>query len=236
MGSVLCVWRCAGVRRARAVRVCVLDARARLRVLRARRRCVLCAVLCCALFVQLGGAALAGRAARWAAACCGWSCACLMVCGGRAARPTGSSAAQGASMPMRAACEAAARLARMFPCGEGRAYVFTLRARAGAGGGVVSPRSDVGWSSAWRGRARKRPCRHRRCREASKPCVQTESAIGDFKCAAYYAHVFCPDRYHRPSGRYAPRTTHLFYVSFAREALSGRYARCITHTSYAVGS
>ena len=50
------------------------------------------------------------------------------------------------------------------------------------------------------------------------------------------AHVFCPDRYHRPSGRYAPRTTHLFYVSFAREALSGRYARCITHTSYAVGS
>ena len=47
-----------------------------------------------------------------------------------------------------AACEAAARLARMFPCGEGRAYVFTLRARAGAGGGVVSPRSDVGWSSA----------------------------------------------------------------------------------------
>ena len=51
-----------------------------------------------------------------------------------------------------AACEAAARLARMFPCGEGRAYVFTLRARAGAGGGVVSPRSDVGWSSACRGR------------------------------------------------------------------------------------
>ena len=58
--------------------------------------------------------------------------------------------------------------------------------------------------------------------------VQTESAIGDFKCAAYYAHVFCTDRYHRPSGRYAPRTTHLFYVSFAREALSGRYARCIS--------
>ena len=48
MGSVLCVRRCAGVRRARAVRVCVLDARARLRVLRARRRCVLCAVFCCA--------------------------------------------------------------------------------------------------------------------------------------------------------------------------------------------
>ena len=48
MGSVLCVWRCAGVRRARAVRVCVLNARARLCVLRARRRCVLCAVFCCA--------------------------------------------------------------------------------------------------------------------------------------------------------------------------------------------
>ena len=63
--------------------------------------------------------------------------------------------------PMRAACEAAARLARMFPCGQGRAYVFTLRARAGVEGGAVSPRSDVGWSSACRGRARRRPCRHR---------------------------------------------------------------------------
>ena len=58
----------AGVRRARAVYVCVLRSRVRLRVLRARRRCALCAVLCCALFVQLGGAGLAGRAARWAAA------------------------------------------------------------------------------------------------------------------------------------------------------------------------
>ena len=37
VGSVLCVWRCAGVRRARAVRVCVLRSRVRLRVLRARR-------------------------------------------------------------------------------------------------------------------------------------------------------------------------------------------------------
>ena len=46
--SVLCVRRCAGVRRARAVYVCVLRSRARLCVLRARRRCVLCAVLCCA--------------------------------------------------------------------------------------------------------------------------------------------------------------------------------------------
>ena len=45
--SVLCVQRCAGVRCARAVRVCVLESRVSLRVLRARRR-VLCAVLCCA--------------------------------------------------------------------------------------------------------------------------------------------------------------------------------------------
>ena len=29
--SVLCVWRCAGVRRARAVRACVLESRVRLR-------------------------------------------------------------------------------------------------------------------------------------------------------------------------------------------------------------
>ena len=93
-----------------------------------------CAVRCallCALFVQLGGAGLAGRAARWAAACCGWSRACLMVYGGRAARPTGSSAAQGASM--RSAlhvrllrgwrvCFRAARDARMCSrCGRGRA-------------------------------------------------------------------------------------------------------------------
>ena len=149
VGSVLCVQRCAGVRRARAVRVCVLDARARLRVLRARRRCVLCAVYSVVrLFVQLGGAALAGRAARRAAACCGWSRACLMVCGGRSARPTGSSAAQGAGMRSALHVRLCARLARKFPCGEGRAYVFTLRARAGAEGGAVSPRSDAGWSSA----------------------------------------------------------------------------------------
>ena len=90
----------------------------------------------------------ARRAKKDKAARCGWLCACLVVCGGRATRPTGSSAAQGASMPMRAACGASARLARMFPCDEGRAYVFTLRARAGAEGGAVSPRSDVGWSSA----------------------------------------------------------------------------------------
>ena len=122
------------------VRVCVCCARA------AGVCCVLYSVV--RLFVQLGGAALAGRAARRAAACCGWSRACLMVYGGRAARPTRSSAAQGAGMPMRAAYEAAARLARKFPCGEGRAHVFTLRARAGAEGGAVSPRSDAGWSSA----------------------------------------------------------------------------------------
>ena len=45
-------------------------------------------------------------------------------------------------MPMRAACEAAARLARKFPCGEGRAHVFTLRARGGAEGGAVSPKKE----------------------------------------------------------------------------------------------
>ena len=162
MGSVLCVWRCAGVRRARAVRVCVLDARARLRVLRARRRCVLCAVYSVVrLFVQLGGAALAGRAARRAAACCGWSRACLMVYGGRAARPTGSSAAQGASM--RSAlhvrllrgwrvCFRAVRDARMCSrCGRGRARGAAWSHR---GPTSVGLRRDEG------GRA-KRPCRHR---------------------------------------------------------------------------
>ena len=61
------------------------------------------------------------RAARWAAACCGWSCACLMVCGGRAARPTGSSAAQGAGMRSALHVRLCARLACMFPCDEGRA-------------------------------------------------------------------------------------------------------------------
>ena len=49
-----------------------------------------------------------------------------------------------------------------------RAYVFTLRARAGAEGGAVSPRSDAGWCSAWRGRAHRRPCRHRVAREGKK--------------------------------------------------------------------
>ena len=93
--------------------------------------CAVCCVLLCALFVQLGGAGLAGRAARRAAACCGWSRACLMVCGGRSARPTRSSAAQGAGMPMRAAYEAV--------CAAG-AYVSVRRGTrvcvhaAGAGG------------------------------------------------------------------------------------------------------
>ena len=94
MGSVLCVWRCAGVRRACAVRVCVLDTRVRLRCWsRAGVGCVMCCAV--RLFTVLCGAGLAGRAARWAAARCGWLCACLMVCGGRSARPTRSSAAQG---------------------------------------------------------------------------------------------------------------------------------------------
>ena len=132
---VLCTCACCG-----RARVCVCCARA------AGVCCVLYSVV--RLFVQLGGAGLAGRAARWAAARCGWLCACLMVCGGRAARPTGSSAAQGASMRSALHVRLCARLARMFPCDEGRAYVFTLRARAGAEGGAVSPRSDARWSSA----------------------------------------------------------------------------------------
>ena len=101
--------------------VCVCCARA------AGVCCVLYSVM--RLFVQLGGAALAGRAARWAAARCGCSCACLVMCGGRAARPTGSSAAQGAGMRSALHVRLCARPARMFPCGEGRAYVFTLRGR-----------------------------------------------------------------------------------------------------------
>ena len=118
--------------------------------LRCCARAGVCCMMYCAvrLFIVLCSAGLAGRAARWAAACCGWSCACLMVCGGRAARPTGSSAAQGAGMRSALHVRLCARLACMFPCDEGRAYVFTLRARAGAEGGAVSPRSDAGWSSA----------------------------------------------------------------------------------------
>ena len=167
--SVLCVQRCAGVRRARAVYVCVLRGRACVCVCCARAagvRCVLYSVVrpVCAA----GRRGLAGRAARRAAACCGWSRACLMVCGGRSARPTGSSAAQGAGMRSALHVRLCARPARMFPCGEGRAYVFTLRARAGAGGGVVSPRSDVGWSSAWRGRARREALPPSRCRQGKR--------------------------------------------------------------------
>ena len=147
MGSVLCVERCGGVRRARAVRGCVLESRARLRC------CVRAGVgwlMYCVvrLFAVLWSVGLAGRAARWAAARCGWLSACLVVCGGRSARPSRSSAAQGAGMRSALHVRLCARLARMFPCDEGRAYVFTLRARAGAEGGAVSPRSDAGWSSA----------------------------------------------------------------------------------------
>ena len=83
--------------------------------------CAVCCVLLCALFVQLGGAGLAGRAARWAAARCGWLCACVMVCGGRSARPSRSSAARGAGMWSALHVMLWARLARMFPCVEGRA-------------------------------------------------------------------------------------------------------------------
>ena len=120
MGSVLCVWRCAGVRRACAVRVCVLDTRVRLRCWsRAGVGCVMCCAV--RLFTVLYGAGLAGRAARWAAARCGWLSACLVVCGGRSARPTRSSAAQGVGMWSALYVRLWARLARMFPCAEGRA-------------------------------------------------------------------------------------------------------------------
>ena len=163
---------CAALRwratRACCVRVRAAVARASVCAARAPPVCAVCCALLCALFMQLGGAGLAGRAARRAAACCGWSRACLMVCGGRSARPPGSSAAQGAGMRSALHVRLCARLARMFPCGEGRAYVFTLRARAGAEGGAVSPRSDAGWSSACRGRARKRPCRVPNSRRAPR--------------------------------------------------------------------
>ena len=62
--------------------------------------------------------------------------------------------------------------------------MFTLRARAGTEGGAVSPRSDVGWSSAWRGRARRRPCRHRVAREGKrikKYVFDKEFEVADIK-------------------------------------------------------
>ena len=145
--SVLCVRRCAGVRCARAVRVCVLESRVSLRVLRARRR-VLCAVLCCAPVCVA-----VRRSLGWQG--CAVGCGALRVVarlpdGVRRPRspPDRVVGGPGREHAVGAACEAAARLARMFPCGEGRAYVFTLRARAGAEGGAVSPRSDARWSSA----------------------------------------------------------------------------------------
>ena len=140
VGSVLCVWRCAGVRRACAVRVCELDTRVRLRCwARAGVSCVVCCVV--RLFTVLCGAGLAGRAARWAAARCGWLCAREMVCGGRSARPSRSAAARGAGMWSALYVRLLRGWRAKFPCGEGRAYVFTLWARAGAEGGADSPRS-----------------------------------------------------------------------------------------------
>ena len=127
------MWRCAGVLRARAVRVCVLDPRVRLRVLRARRRCVLCAVLCCAPVCES-----LRRRPGWQG--CAVGCGALRVVvrlpgGVRRPRnpPDRVVGGPGREHAVGAACVAAGRLARMFPCGEGRAYVFTLRARAGAG-------------------------------------------------------------------------------------------------------
>ena len=159
--SVLCVRRCAGVRCARAVRVCVLESRVRLRVLRARRR-VLCAVLCCAPVCVA-----VRRSLGWQG--CAVGCGALRVVarlpdGVRRPRspPDRVVGGPGREHAVGAACEAAARLARMFPCGEGRAYVFTLRARAGAEGGAVSPRSDAGCGlRRGEGGRAERPCRHR---------------------------------------------------------------------------
>ena len=165
--SVLCVRRCARVRCARVVRVCVLESRGSLRVLRARRR-ALCAVLCCAPVCVA-----VRRSLGWQG--CAVGCGVLRVVarlpdGVRRPRspPDRVVGGPGREHAVGAACEAAARLARMFPCGEGRAYVFTLRARAGAGGGAVSPRSDVGWSSAWRGRARREALPPSRCRQGKR--------------------------------------------------------------------
>ena len=120
MGSVLCVERCGGVRRARAVRESVLESRARLRCC---VRAGVCWMVYCVvrLFAVLWSVGLAGRAARWAAARCGWLSACLVVCGGRSARPTSSSAAQGVGMWSALYVRLWARLALMFPCDEGRA-------------------------------------------------------------------------------------------------------------------
>jgi len=120
VGSVLCVWRCAGVRRACAVRVCELDTRVRLRCwARAGVSCVVCCVV--RLFTVLCGAGLAGRAARWAAARCGGLCAREMVCGGRSARPSRSAAARGAGMWSALYVRLLRGWRAKFPCGEGRA-------------------------------------------------------------------------------------------------------------------
>ena len=126
--SVLCVWRCAGVRRARAVRECVLESRVRLRC--CARAGVGWLMYCVVrLFTVLCGAGLAGRAARWAAARCGWLCAREMVCGGRSARPSRSAAARGAGMWSALYVRLLRGWRAKFPCNEGRAQVFTLWAR-----------------------------------------------------------------------------------------------------------
>ena len=142
------VWSAALACGARVLCVCVCWSRASVCVAARARRCVLHDVLCCApvyCAVQ--------RRLGWQG--CAVGCGALRVVarlpdGVRRPRspPDRVVGGPGREHAVGAACEAAARLARMFPCGEGRAYVFTLRARAGAGGGVVSPRSDAGWSSA----------------------------------------------------------------------------------------
>ena len=64
-----------------------------------------------------------------------------MVCGGRSARPSRSAAARGSGMWSALYVRLLRGWRAKFLCGEGRAYVFTLWARAGAEGGADSPRS-----------------------------------------------------------------------------------------------
>ena len=121
------------------------------------RVCVCCARaagVCCVLYSVVRPVCAAGRR-RLGWQGCAVGCGALRVVerlpdGVRRPRrpPDRVVGGPGREHAVGAACEAAARLARMFPCGEGRAYVFTLRARAGAEGGAVSPRSDARWASA----------------------------------------------------------------------------------------
>ena len=176
--SVLCVRRCAGVRCARAVRVCVLESRVSLRVLRARRR-VLCAVLCCAPVC-----AALRRRLGWQG--CAVGCGALRVVarlpdGVRRPRspPDRVVGGPGREHAVGAACEAAARLARKFPCDEGRAHVCS---RCGRGRARRAARSHRGPTPAGllrdEGGLAKRPCRHRVAAKEKKVDLLSLVGIG----------------------------------------------------------